>query len=132
MNEKLALEDLMSTYTSNIRKIINRNKKYIINLAVAESVKYGANVYEFRIDEVSDPQETDHKAQNQNFVIPEEEIARIVSEKLAGMSDDIKNILEEEIKPTKAWMKELQDQLLMRSIDYDNKYEDVKKKIFEI
>lgn len=122
----------MSTYTSNIRKIINRNKKYIINLAVAESVKYGANVYEFRIDEVSDPQETDHKAQNQNFVIPEEEIARIVSEKLAGMSDDIKNILEEEIKPTKAWMKELQDQLLMRSIDYDNKYEDVKKKIFEI
>lgn len=35
----------MSAYTSNIRKIINRNKKYIINLAVAESVKYGANVY---------------------------------------------------------------------------------------
>jgi hypothetical protein len=55
-----------------------------------------------------------------------------VTEKLAGMSDDIKNILEEEIKPTKAWMKELQDQLLMRSIDYDNKYEDTKKKIFEI
>lgn len=122
----------MSAYTSNIRKIINRNKKYIINLAVAESVKYGANVYQFRIDEASDHQETDHKAPNQNFVIPQDEIAKIVTEKLAGMSDDIKNILEEEIKPTKAWMKELQDQLLMRSIDYDNKYEDTKKKIFEI
>jgi len=28
-----------------VQTIINRNKKYIINLAVAESVKYGANVY---------------------------------------------------------------------------------------
>ncbi len=35
----------MATFTNNIRKIINRNKKYIINLAVADSVKYGANVY---------------------------------------------------------------------------------------
>ncbi len=122
----------MSTYTSSIRKIINRNKKYIINLAVAESVKYGANVYQFRIDEGSDHEETDQKTQNQNFVIPEDEIAKIVTQKLAGMSDDIKNILQEQIKPTKAWMKELQDQLLMRSIDYDNKYEDIKKKIFEI
>lgn len=122
----------MSTYTSNIRKIINRNKKYIINLAVAESVKYGANVYQFRIDEPSDPQETDVKALNQNVVIPEDEIAKVVSEKLAGMSNNIKNILQEEIKPTKAWMKELQDQFLMRSIEYDNKYEDVKKKIFEM
>ena len=41
----------MSTFTNNIRKIINRNKKYIINLAVGESVKYGANVYEFRLED---------------------------------------------------------------------------------
>lgn len=34
MNERLTLEDMMSAYTNNIRKIINRNKKYIINLTV--------------------------------------------------------------------------------------------------
>jgi hypothetical protein len=45
MNERLTLEDMMSAFTHNIKKIINRNKKYIINLAVSESVKYGTNVY---------------------------------------------------------------------------------------
>ncbi len=42
---------MMSDFTLGIRRIINRNKKYIINLAVTESVKYGANVYEFRMDD---------------------------------------------------------------------------------
>jgi len=41
----------MSTFSNNIRKIINRNRKYIINLKVQESVKYGANLYEFRDDQ---------------------------------------------------------------------------------
>jgi hypothetical protein len=40
----------MSGYSNNIRKIINRNKKYVTNLAVAESVKYGANIYEFHVE----------------------------------------------------------------------------------
>jgi hypothetical protein len=47
---------MMAGFTNNIRKIVNRNKKYIINLAVAESVKYGANIYEFRLE---DPMEHD-------------------------------------------------------------------------
>ena len=54
LNEKLTLEDLMSAYTNNIRKIVNRNKKYVINLAVAESIKVGTSVYEFRIDNLAD------------------------------------------------------------------------------
>lgn len=54
MNEKQSLEDLMSNYTQQIRKITNRNKKYIINLAVQESVKYGTNVYEFRAEDYRD------------------------------------------------------------------------------
>lgn len=44
----------MSAYTNNIRKIVNRNKKYVINLAVAESIKVGTSVYEFRIDNLAD------------------------------------------------------------------------------
>jgi hypothetical protein len=40
----------MSAFSNNIRKIINRNRKYIINLKVQESIKYGANLYEFRDD----------------------------------------------------------------------------------
>ncbi len=40
---------MMSTYSNQIRKIINRNKKYVINLVVAETVRYGGNLYEFRI-----------------------------------------------------------------------------------
>jgi len=36
---------MMSSFTGNIRKIINRNKKYVINLSVSESVKYGGNIY---------------------------------------------------------------------------------------
>lgn len=49
---------MMGTFTNNIRKIINRNKKYVINLAVAESVKYGGNVYEFRMEEPKEVEDT--------------------------------------------------------------------------
>lgn len=48
---------MMSTFTHNIRKIVNRNKKYIINLAVSDSVKYGANVYEFRTEDPNEQEE---------------------------------------------------------------------------
>lgn len=47
----------MSGYTVNIRKITNRNKKYVINLTVSESIKYGANLYEFRAEDVNDDYE---------------------------------------------------------------------------
>lgn len=39
--------------------------------------------------------------------------------------------MQDEIKSTKTWMKELQEQMLLRALEYDNKYEDVKKKISE-
>ena len=41
----------MSAYSNIIRKVINRNRKYIVNLKVQESIKYGANLYEFRAEE---------------------------------------------------------------------------------
>lgn len=121
----------MSTFTHNIRKIVNRNKKYIINLAVSDSVKYGANVYEFRMEDPNEQEEHEERKQSQNFTFPEEEINRVVAEKIGAMSSEIKNIMEEEIKPTKTWMKELQEQLLLRSMEYDNKYEELKKHILE-
>ena len=54
-----------------------------------------------------------------------------MAEKIGAMSSEIKNIMEEKIKPTKTWMKELQEQLLMRSMEYDSKYEELKKSIME-
>ena len=47
----------MSSYSNNIRKIINRNRKYVINLKVQETIQYGANLYEIRIDEGIDDDE---------------------------------------------------------------------------
>lgn len=38
----------MSDYSNRIRRIINRNRKYIIRMKVDEVVKYGNNVYEIR------------------------------------------------------------------------------------
>lgn len=122
---------MMSTFTHNIRKIVNRNKKYIINLAVNDSVKYGANVYEFRTEDPNEQEEHEERKQSQNFTFPEEEVGRVVAEKIGAMSNEIKKIMEEEIKPTKTWMKELQEQLLMRSMEYDNKYEELKKGMME-
>lgn len=34
MNDSTTLEDLMSNYSNSIRKIINRNRKYVVNLKV--------------------------------------------------------------------------------------------------
>ena len=45
---------MMSTYSGGIRKIINRNKKYVINLTVSQTIKFGNNVYEFRIENMAD------------------------------------------------------------------------------
>jgi hypothetical protein len=53
----------------------------------------------------------------------------VVAEKLTGMAEQIKQLMEEEIKPTKTWMKELQEQLLLRSLEYDGKHEELKKRI---
>jgi hypothetical protein len=69
---------MMASFTSNIRKIINRNKKFVISLAVKESIKYGTNVYEFRMEDNIDKEE-DEKQKTNNVVIPEEDIAKIVN-----------------------------------------------------
>jgi hypothetical protein len=45
---------MMSTYSGGIRKIINRNKKYVISLTVSETVRCGNNVYEFRIENMAE------------------------------------------------------------------------------
>lgn len=35
----------MADYSNRIRKIINRNKKYVIRLKIEQTVQYGANTY---------------------------------------------------------------------------------------
>ena len=44
-NQKLTLPDLMAAYSSRIAGIVNRNKKYVIHLAVNDSISHGTNVY---------------------------------------------------------------------------------------
>ncbi len=70
---------MMSAYTNNIRKIINRNKKYVINLAVGESIKVGANVYEFRLEDLGDIDDDDNNKKQVVAPINTEEIARVVN-----------------------------------------------------
>lgn len=36
---------MMSTYSTQIKRIVNRNKKYVIHLAVKETIKHGGNIY---------------------------------------------------------------------------------------
>lgn len=67
---------MMTNYSTQIRKIINRNRKYIVNLTVQESIRLGANVYEIRIDDIEDETESNNKAMN--VIVPETEILRII------------------------------------------------------
>lgn len=75
-DEKLTLAEMMTNYSTQIRKIINRNRKYIVNLTVQESIRLGANVYEIRIDDIEDETESNNKAMN--VIVPETEILRII------------------------------------------------------
>lgn len=75
--------------------------------------------------------EEDEKQKTSNFIIPESDIARIVNQHLEVLREDIRKVMQEEIKSTKTWMKELQEQMLLRSLEYDSKYEDIRKKINE-
>ena len=38
----------MGDYSNRIRRIVNRNKKYLIRLKVEQTIKYGNNIYELR------------------------------------------------------------------------------------
>ncbi len=40
-----SLEARMGDYGNRIRKIINRNKKYIIKMKIEHTIKYGTNIY---------------------------------------------------------------------------------------
>ena len=64
MNEKLSLPEAMASYSNNIRRIINRNKKYVVHLAVKDTVKHGGNIYEFRIENLADMEDDDEKKKN--------------------------------------------------------------------
>lgn len=77
------MEERMGEFTTKIRRIINKNKKYVIKLKVEQTVKYGTNIYEIR--------EIDEKILKNNDnvvvtappppVIPEEEISKMVEGK---------------------------------------------------
>ena len=70
----------MSAYSTNIRKIINRNRKYVVSLKVQESIKYGANLYEIRMEEDMHDDDEDSK-KTVNMIVPEEEIQRALNDR---------------------------------------------------
>lgn len=64
----------MAEYSERIRRVINRNKKYIIRLKVEQTLKYGGNVYEIRefSEEMVQEMEEMAQPQPQPVAIPEE------------------------------------------------------------
>lgn len=119
----------MGEFTSKIRRIINKNKKYVIKLKVEQTLKYGTNIYEIR--------EIDEKIlkNNENVVvsapppqvIPEEEIGQLVEAKWEKLAKKMEESLEEKTEPLKVWITEIQEQSLMRSVDSDRKTEMLRK-----
>ena len=130
INEKLGLSDQMATYSNNIRKIINRNKKFVIHLAVAETIRHGGSIYEFRIEDYIDHEDESSKKNITQSVNPEVIVA-IVEEKMQAIGSQVETLVEEKLKPTKAWMTELQDQIMLRSLEEDKRFEDIKKTVLE-
>lgn len=126
LNDKLTLEDMMGSYSNQIRKAVSRNKKYVINLAVAESVRHGSNLYEFRVDHLADIDEGD-EGRKVAAVVDPMEILRVVDSRLEGIEGQVKGWVDHELRPTKAWIAELQEQMLMRALEYDEKYREVRR-----
>ena len=127
-NERISLEEMMSRYTNEIRKIINRNKKYVIDLQVKESVKYGTNLYEFR----EKPPEEDSQAPvvaQQKASLPEEEIAALLSQELTSIQSSFAEVVARETASTKQWIEEVQEQQMMRSIEDDKKAQELRGRI---
>jgi len=50
---------MMTSYSGAIGRIVNRNKKFVIDLAVAETIRCGGNIYEFRIEDMDMEAEED-------------------------------------------------------------------------
>ncbi len=109
----------MGTYSNQIRKIISRNKKYVINLAVAETVRHAGNLYEFRIEDLADIQDPEEQQSRGPPPLDPAEISRVVEERLASLPEQIRKWVSEELGPTRTWMTELQEQTLVRSLEWD-------------
>ena len=72
----------MADYSNKIRRVINRNKKYLIRLKVQQVLKYGEIVYELReIDESIMKEEEEVVAKPAPVIIPEEQINQIIEQK---------------------------------------------------
>ena len=50
---------------------------------------------------------------------------------MLAISSQVEEIVEEKVKPTKAWMTELQDQVMLRSLEEDRRYDNIKKMVSE-
>lgn len=114
----------MGTYSNQIRKIISRNKKYVINLAVAESVRHGGNLYEFRIEDLADIQDPEDSTKKAPPPLDPAEIARIVDQRLTALPEEVRKWVDLQLEPTRTWMAELQDQALVRSMEWDKLHQE--------
>ena len=74
---------MMNTYSVSIKKITNRNKKYVVNLAVAQTLRCGGNLYEFRVQNLADIDEDEDSAEKIVAAIdPQQIITLNISEEI--------------------------------------------------
>ena len=62
-------------------------------------------------------------------IIPEEQIKEIVEEKWSKLIGKFEDSIKEQINPMKTWMDELQEQSLLRIMENDTKFNEVKKAV---
>ena len=55
----------------------------------------------------------------------------MVAERVQGLEQEVKDLVKEELKPTRTWVSELQEQMLIRALDYDKRYEEAKRMLGE-
>ena len=60
-------------------------------------------------------------------IIPEEQITNLIEDKWSKLSDKLEKKVTEKIEPISSWMNELQEQSLLRVMETDKKFNDLKK-----
>lgn len=59
-------------------------------------------------------------------------INSLIEDKLEHFNKTVKKLIEDGLKPTHSWMNELQEQTLLRSLEYDKRYQEVSKQTEEV
>lgn len=79
------------------------------------------------MDEMLVREEEETIAKPAPVIIPEEQITNLIEDKWSKLSDKLEKKVTEKIEPISSWMNELQEQSLLRVMETDKKFNDLKK-----